>query len=392
MSEAELVRHLSELAGRNRPPDGMPCFLGAGSYRHFVPALVQAIVSRGEYATAYTPYQAEISQGTLQTAFEFQSMVCELTGMDVANMGMYDGASALAEACLMAAAATGRHRIALLSDLHPAYVEVVRTYARGHELPVDVFEPEALPLTDEHACLALQQPNFYGLIVDGPSLVDAAHQTGALAVVAADPIALGLLRPPGSYGADIVVGDGQALGVAPSFGGPSVGLFAARGELVRRMPGRIVGRTTDVDGRPAYVLTLQTREQHIRRQHATSNICTSEQLVALAVTVYLATLGKRGLRRVAELCYHKAHYAAGRLAALPGYALPFSGPFFREFVLRCPLPPAEVNRRLLERGIIGGLGVGDRVKKGLLLCVTEMNSRDEIDALVAALAQLGAAA
>jgi glycine dehydrogenase subunit 1 len=385
LSEPELVRELSALAERNRPAGAMPCFLGGGAYRHFIPSVVQEVIGRSEFATAYTPYQAEISQGTLQTAFEFQSMVCELTGMDVANAGMYDGASALAEACLMAASVTGRQRIALLSTVHPHSQAVTRTYAFGRGLTVDVMPPDALALGEQHACLAVQNPNFFGCFEDVDALEKAVHAAGALFVASVDPISLGLFRTPGEYGADIVVGDGQSLGVPLSYGGPYVGFFACRQQYLRQMPGRLVGRTTDAQGRTGYVLTLQTREQHIRRERATSNICTSQQLVALAATVYLAALGKQGLRQVAELCYHKAHYAADRIGALPGYSLGCEGVFFKEFVVRCPRPPSEINRALLERGIIGGLDVSDRIAGGLLLCVTELNTREEIDALVEAL-------
>jgi glycine dehydrogenase subunit 1 len=388
LSELELQGDLSEMAARNRPAGQMPCFLGAGAYRHFTPAVVDHIIRRGEFATAYTPYQPEISQGTLQAIFEFQSLVCELTGMDVANAGMYDGASALAEACLMAVRIGGRRRLALLSTLCPAYERVVRTYAAGHDIAVDVVGPGDIALTDEHACLVVQQPNFFGYFEDMAALAERARQAGALHIVVPDPVSLGMIRPPGDYGADIVVAEGQALGVPLSFGGPYVGVFACRSEHIRQMPGRLVGRTQDVEGRIGYVLTLQTREQHIRRERATSNICTNEQLVALAVTVYLCAMGKQGLRRVAELCYHKSHYAAERIAALAGYSLPLAGAFFQEFVVRCPQPPGEVNAALLERGIIGGLDVSDRIENGLLLCVTEMNSRDEIDRLVTALKEI----
>ena len=382
LSEPELVRELSALAQRNSPAGEMLSFLGGGAYRHFIPSVVREVVGRSEFATAYTPYQAEISQGTLQTAFEFQSLVCELTGMDVANAGMYDGASALAEACLMAAGVTGRRRVALLSTVHPHSQAVVGTYAFGRGLTVDVMPADALALNEKHACLAVQQPNFFGYLEDVEALEKAVSASGALFVVSVDPISLGLFRPPGEYGADVVVGEGQSLGVPLSFGGPYLGLFACRQQHLRQMPGRLVGRTSDAQGRTGYVLTLQTREQHIRRERATSNICTSQQLVALAATVYLAALGKQGLRQAAELCYHKAHYAADRIAALPGYSLAGEGVFFKEFVIRCPRPPQEINRALLQRGIIGGLDVSDHIPNGLLLCVTELNTREEIDALV----------
>jgi glycine dehydrogenase subunit 1 len=390
MSEPELLRELQELAAKNRPAGTMPSFLGAGAYRHFIPSVVDHILRRGEYLTAYTPYQPEISQGTLQTIFEFQSLVCELTGMDVANAGMYDGASALAEACLMACAVTGRRRIRILDSVHPHAIDVVRTYASGRGLTMEVVAAKDAAVTADDACLAVQQPAFFGYLEDLARLGAAAHAAGALFVVSADPVSLGMFRPPADFGADIVTGEGQAIGVPLSFGGPYVGLFACREQFVRHMPGRIVGRTKDVEGRTGYVLTLQTREQHIRRERATSNICTSQQLVALGFTVALCTLGRQGLRRMAELCYHKAHYAAEQIAALPGYALAVDRPFFQEFVVSCPLPPREVNRTLLERGIVGGYDVSGRFANGMLLCVTELNTRDEIELLVNALEAIGA--
>ena len=391
LSEQELVREMAALAGRNLiPGDGVAsggCFLGAGAYRHFIPSVVGHVIARSEFYSAYTPYQAEISQGTLQTMFELQSMVCELTGMEVANAGLYDGASALAEACLMACNVTGRGRIALLDTLHPDHAAVVRTYARGRGLAVDVVTYGGL--SEEHACLAVQHPNFFGHLEDVWTREAAAHAAGALLIAAVDPISLGLLAPPGDYAADIAVAEGQGLGWPVNFGGPYLGLFACRQQYLRQMPGRIVGRTTDLDGRTGYVLTMQTREQHIRRERATSNICTSQQLVGLAATVYLATVGKHGLRQVAETCYHKAHYAAERIAALPGYSLAFQTPFFKEFTVRCPNPPRQLLARLLERGIIGGLDVSDHVDNGLLVCVTEVNTRQEIDRLVEALEEAG---
>jgi len=409
LSEPELLTELSSLAARSQAAGlmasaggGLACFLGGGAYHHFIPSVVGQILSRGEFLTSYTPYQPEVSQGTLQTAFEFQSLVCELMGMEVANAGMYDGASALAEACLMAAAITGRrHRVAVLETVHPHYEAVVRTYAAGRGLAVEQVAAERPRVTEEHACLVVQQPDFFGYLEDVEALGQAAHAAGALYVAVAEPVSSGLLRPPGEYGADIAVGEGQPLGIPLSFGGPYLGLFACRQEYVRQMPGRIVGRTRDAEGRTGYVLTLQTREQHIRRERATSNICTSEQLVALAATVYLCAMGKQGLRRVAELCYHKAHYAAERIAGLPGYSLPLEGHFFNEFVVGCPRPVAELNQALLEEGILGGLdispGTGAGLRPGLrglreppehamLLCVTEMNTREEIDRLVEGLA------
>ncbi len=387
LAELELLQETAALAARNKTAADYACFLGAGAYRHFRPSLVEPLVMRGEFLTSYTPYQPEVSQGTLQTIFEFQSMVCALTGMDVANAGMYDGASALAEACLMACAVTGRKRIAISSRVHPNWIAVVKSYARGRDIAVDTLPHPDFTLTSEHACLAVAQPDFLGRIsVDAAAWGEAAHAAGALFVVAAEPISLGLYRPPAAYGADIVVAEGQSLGIPLSYGGPYVGLFACRDRFIRQMPGRIVGQTQDVAGRTGYVLTLQTREQHIRRERATSNICTSQQLIALAASVYLAALGPHGLRRVAELCYEKAHYAAARIDALGGFSVERGEPFFQEFVVRTPGPVAEINRALLTRRIIGGFDVSDGAEGRMLLCATEMNTRAEIDALVEALA------
>ena len=388
LSELELTREMAALASQNVvAANGTTSFLGAGAYRHFIPSTVAHVVGRSEYYTAYTPYQPEISQGTLQTMFELQSMTCELLGMDVANAGMYDGASALAEACLMACRLTGRERIAVLASVNPDWLAVVRLYASGPDLAVDVVADGAV--TDQHACLAVQQPAFLGHLEDVWTLGEAAHAAGALFITAVDPISLGMLTPPGDYGADIAVAEGQSLGWPVNYGGPWIGLFTCKNEYVRQMPGRIVGRTTDLDGRTGYVLTLQTREQHIRRERATSNICTSQQLVGLANTVYLATVGKHGLRTIAEACYHKAHYAAQQIDALPGHSVDLAHMFFKEFVVRCPIAPAEINRRLLERDIIGGFDATSQVENGMLLCVTEMNTRADIDRMRDALAEVG---
>ncbi|MBI4234633.1 MAG: aminomethyl-transferring glycine dehydrogenase subunit GcvPA [Chloroflexi bacterium] len=390
LSELELRAELEALARENATPGDYACFLGGGAYRHFIPSVVRAVVSRGEFLTSYTPYQPEVSQGTLQATYEFQSMVCLLTGMEVANAGMYDGATALAEAALMACRVTSRYNVVALDTVNPHYLEVVRTYTEPQGIGLRVTSADALALDGDTACLLVQYPDFFGAVNDLSAFERAAHASGALLVAAVEPIALGLFRPPGDCGADIVVGECQPLGIATSFGGPYVGLFATRERYVRQMPGRIVGKTVDSQGRTGYVLTLQTREQHIRRERATSNICTSEALIATAATVYLALMGKQGLRKVAEQCYHKAHYAASLIQRLPGYSLATPGVFFKEFVPRCPIPPKEINRRLLEQRIIGGLDVSDRVPNGMLLCVTEMNTRAEIEALARALGEIGA--
>ena len=389
LSEFELRREIEAMSRQNVAPGEFACFLGGGAYRHHVPAVIRHLAGRSEFMTSYTPYQPEVSQGTLQAHFEFQSMVCQLTGMEVANAGMYDGPTAMAEAALMAARITGRERLAVLDTVSPAYRHVLETYVQGLGLQVDIVSRGQRDLAADTACLLVQQPGFLGYLEELEPLSEMAHSIGALLVVAADPIHLGMFRPPGEFGADVVVAEGQSLGIAPSFGGPYVGLFACLQRHVRQMPGRIVGQTVDSQGRTGYVLTLQTREQHIRRERATSNICTAVGLIALMSTIFMAAYGKRGLRRVAELCYHKAHYAASLVSKIPGYSLPLGGTFFREFVVQCPMPPDEINRRLLDHRIIGGLDVSDQVPNGMMLCCTEVNTRDEIESLANALADIG---
>ena len=390
-SELELRREIEAMAAENVTPGRYSSFLGGGSYRHFVPAVVRQIASRSEFMTSYTPYQPEVSQGTLQAHYEFQSMVCQLTGMEVANAGMYDGSTSMAEAVLMAARLTRRDRVAVLDTVSPYYRDVLATYVQAPGLRIDTVPPGDDTLAEDTACLVVQQPGFLGYMDDLEVLSRRAHDRGALLIVVADPVSLAMFRPPSDYDADIVVAEGQTLGIAPTYGGPYVGIFACKQRYVRQMPGRIVGRTVDSRGRTGYVLTLQAREQHIRREKATSNICTSVGLIALMSAVYMASQGKRGLRHVAELCYHKAHYAASLIQDIPGYSLPIDGTFFREFVVRCPKPPEETNRLLLERGIIGGLDVSNQVPNGMLICCTEVNSREEIDSLAKALAEIGGA-
>ena len=387
LSELEIQQELGALASKNRALGAGPSFLGAGSYNHFIPAIVKSLITRGEFITAYTPYQAEASQGTLQVIYEFQTLICNLYGMEVANAGMYDGATSLAEAALMACRVTRREKVALADTVSPAYSAVIRTYCQSQDIAVETVSPENHMLDEETACLVLQYPNYLGYIEDLQKLVADTHEKGALAVVSCDPTAMGMLQTPGHYRADIVTGEGQPLGIPSSYGGPYVGLFATKQEYIRQMPSRLSGRTLDKNGKTGYVLTLQTREQHIRRERATSNICTNEALYALASTIYLSAMGKQGMKQVAELCYHKAHYAASQIVALPGYSLPISAPFFQEFVVQCPASPAEINAALLTKNILGGLDVSDRVENGMLLCVTEMNSKSNIDALVAALGE-----
>jgi glycine dehydrogenase subunit 1 len=387
MSELSASKHLAQMARRNADLNEYACFLGAGCYRHFIPGTVAHLTGRSEFYTAYTPYQAEISQGTLQSIYEFQSLICQLTGMEVSNAGMYDVSTAAAEAAIMACAITRRTKIVLAPSVNPVYSDVIHTYATGRNLSVTVASPDSDSVLPESACLVVQQPNYFGMIEDLATYSRKAHDAGALFVVIVDPIFLGMFRPPGEYGSDIVVADGQSLGNPPSFGGPGLGIFTCRKELVRRMPGRIVGRTNDSEGRQGFVMTLVTREQHIRRETASSNICTSEALLSLAAAIYLATLGKTGLQHVASLCYHKSHYAAALIGRLKGYTLGFAGPFFKEFAITCPVQPALINRALFEEKIIGGLDISRTIANGMLLCVTEMNSKEEIDKLAEILAR-----
>jgi glycine dehydrogenase subunit 1 len=391
LSEQELVADLERLAARNRPLSSWESFLGAGVYRRFIPAIVKSTISRPEFYTAYTPYQAEASQGTLQSIFEFQTMICALTAMDVANASLYDGATAAAEAMMLAVTHTGRHRVAVSSAVHPEYRRVIETYAQGRGVAVDVvahaggltpLDAVRGALTDAHAGLLVAQPTFFGCIEELASLAQAAHDAGALAVCTVDPIACAALVPPGEAGFDVAVGDGQPLGIPASYGGPHVGFMATRDALVRRLPGRLVGMTADHRGRRAYTLTLQAREQHIRREKATSNICTNHALMALAATVYMARLGAGGMRAVAEVSAQRAHVLASRLAALPGFAVAFDAPFLWEFTLRVPGDAAALAERMRERGIVAGLPLGGAdpsLRDALLVCCTELTSPAAID-------------
>jgi glycine dehydrogenase subunit 1 len=396
LSEMELAAEMRRLAARNSHMDDCCSFLGAGAYDHYVPAAVKNLVARQEFYTAYTPYQPEISQGTLQAIFEYQTMICALTGMDVANASMYDGASALAEAALMAAQLTRRSQILAATSLHPHSRAVVDTYARFGGLIVDSVNYDPISgavdlaaleaqVTDATAAVLIQNPGFFGIVEDLAPLVAIAHRHGALLVVCADPIALALLRSPGEAGADIVVGDGQMLGNSLNFGGPSLGFFAARQALLRRMPGRIVGETADNRGRRSYVLTIQTREQHIRRDKATSNICTNQALNALTATIYLALMGPQGLRRAATLCAQQSCALHKRLIELPGFQPLFTGPFFREFAVRYSGDLIRLNQDLAGSGLIGGLDVAGLLPDlaGIwLLAVTERRTDADLDRLL----------
>ena len=388
LSESEIMAEMRRLSAKNCDATGFATFLGAGSYNHFSPAAVYRIMSRGEFYTAYTPYQPELAQGTLQWTYEWQTLICELTGMDVSNAGMWDASTAMAEAAIMATNITKRKAVVISKGVHPQYREVLQTYAPSHGVEVREIQgvTELENLGSDVACVILQQPDFFGTIHDLNNTGAQIQAAGALFILVYEPISLGILKAPGEMNVDIAIGEGQSLGAPQQFGGPYSGMLSVKEKYTRSLPGRLAGMTKDTrDGKRGFVLTLQTREQHIRREKATSNICTNSSLIALANTAYLALMGKHGLRRVAEICYNRSHYLAGELAALPGFKVLNDGPFFKEFLVQTPIAPGELNRRLLDHRIIGGLDVSDQVENGWLLCVTEMNSREQLDALVAAL-------
>ena len=409
LTEMEAAAELGELSlvNENVRTD-LVCFLGAGAYNHYIPAAVDHILQRSEFYTAYTPYQPEISQGTLQGIFEYQSLIAALTGMEVSNASHYDGATAVAEAVGLANAQFHgkRKKIVISPAVHPQYRLTLRTYVQDMQMELvgdnpnivngerfSESSPESLiPQIDaETALVIVQYPDFFGRIYDYARLIETAHKTGALVCVVANPIALGLLKTPGEMGADIVVGEGQPLGIPLSYGGPYLGFFATRKQFIHKMAGRLAGETVDSRGQRAYVLTLTAREQHIKRERATSNICTNEGLLALAAAVYLSLLGPTGLRQVADLCYSKAHYTAEKISSLPGYSLYSDAPYFHEFPVCCPKPVAEINAHLLEHGFLGGYDLGQdypALNNQMLLAVTEMNTREEIDALVEVLAEV----
>lgn len=405
-SELELQRELGRLARCNSAADTLPCFLGGGAYDHFVPAFIDQMISRGEFLTAYTPYQAEASQGSLQAFFEFQTQIARLTGLEIANASLYEGATATAEAVLMALNVTGKRRVVVASTLHPHTRAVLRTYLE--DLPAELVEVGAADgatsreavrdaSDGDTACIVVQSPNVFGLIEDWGGLFDAckgASSKGAapLAIAVFNPVSLGLLKSPGACGADAAAGEGQPLGIPMQFGGPYVGLFAARKEYLRRMPGRLVGVSTDAEGRRAFCLTLQTREQHIRGARATSNICTNQGLLALRATMYMSAVGPEGLRRIAEQCWHKAHYLAGRIEGLSGYSLAHpKGEFFNEFVVKCPVAAQRVVDQARADGLLAGVPLaGERLggigaENELLVAVTEKRTKQEMDALVESL-------
>ena len=404
LTEMEAAAQLAEIASSNENVrEDLVSFLGAGMYNHYIPSVVDHVLRRGEFYTAYTPYQPEISQGTLQAIFEYQSLLSALTGMEVTNASHYDGATATAEAVSLAwAQFRGKRRKVVISPtVHPQYRAVLRTYTQGMELETAGDDPNAdlasdpadlAGMIDDNTMLVVvQYPDFFGRIYDYTKLTETAHSKGALVCVVANPTALALFKTPGSMGADIVVGEGQPLGIPMWYGGPSLGFFTTRKSMVHKMAGRLVGETVDTRGQKGYVLTLTAREQHIKRERATSNICTNQGLLALASAVYLSVLGKTGLRQVAELCYHKAHYAAQQLSQIDGMGLCFSDPYFHEFALCVGRPVEEVNEHLLEHGIVGGYDLGNdypALKDHMLIAVTEMNTKEEIDELVEVLSEV----
>ena len=397
LAESEVIAAMESMAAKNTGAT-KPSFLGAGVYSHYSPTIVDHLIQRSEFFTSYTPYQPEISQGTLQYIFEFQTLICQLTGMEVANASMYDGSTSMAEAYLMARRVTRRDKIVVAKSVHPEYREVARTYGQHGDaaiVEIDFDETRGRVtglevLDDKTAALVVQSPNFFGCIEDLKSLSDAAHAVGALfVVVVTEAISLGLLKSPGSCGADIVVGEGQSFGIPMSFGGPHVGLFATQEKFVRQMPGRLAGVAYDKNGNRGFVLTLSTREQHIRREKATSNICTNQGLIALAATIYMEAMGKKGLQEVATQNAQKAAYAAKVISAIDGYSLPFSAPRFNEFVVRGPQPATETLERLrTSNGILGGLALSKYYRghdNDFLVCVTETTSRTQIDQLADAI-------
>jgi glycine dehydrogenase subunit 1 len=404
ITEMEVVNEVNEYASINETVKDLSCFLGAGAYNHYIPAAVDSLLKRGEFYTAYTPYQPEVSQGTLQAVFEFQTLIANLTGMEVSNASHYDGATATAEAGVMAYHnfRGKRPKILLSSAVNPQYREVLCSYLCGYEnieietngLTKSTLESpeELIPLIDtETALVVVQYPDFFGRIFDLSGLAQKTHEAGALLAVVTNPIALGMLKTPGEFGADIVVGEGQPLGIPLSYGGPYLGYFATKKDFVRKISGRLVGETVDANGKRGYVLTLTAREQHIRRDKATSNICTNQGLMALAATIYMSLLGKNGLKQVSNLCYQKAHYAAQQLGKIPGFSVSTDSSFFHEFVLKCPKTIKELNNQLLDYEILGGYDLSlnyPGLKNQMLVAVTEMNTKEEIDYLADVLAEV----
>ena len=392
LAEPGVMQLMEQLASANIPTASHVSYLGGGAYDHYMPPAINTIVSRSEFYTAYTPYQAEVSQGTLQAIYEYQSMICRLYGMDTANASLYDGATALAEAVSMAMAVKGRTKVVVAGKLHPNSLHVLKTFieAGGDRSVMQSALQDGVCGASELeknvdgsvAAVIVQQPNFYGCLEDVDGIRDIARRNGALFIVSADPVSLGVLEAPGNYGADIAVGEGQPLGSALNFGGPYLGIFAVKKDYVRKIPGRLVGMTKDRNGKDGFILTLQTREQHIRREKATSNICTNQALNALQAVVYLSLLGKQGLGEVAEHSLQKSHYLAQKIASLPGYSLKYDSPFFREFVVKTPVPAGEVVEKMLEQGILAGYDLAAVGDEGLLVAVTEKRTREQLEDFV----------
>lgn len=396
LSEWEALREITRISNKSYSTDTHSCFIGGGAYDHFIPSGIASLLGRSEFYTAYTPYQGEVSQGTLQSMYEFQSMICELTGMDIANASMYDAGSGLAEAVLMACSVTKRDKVVVVGKVHPNYLEIVRTYAHGQNIEIIQTDPldgtanlEVLEevIDDTIAAVIFQNPNFYGNLEDVHEISRLTRTIDkTLLVSVVDPISLGLIIEPSAYDADIVVGEAQGMGIGLQFGGPYCGIFATRNALIRKLPGRLSGITIDAEGKEAFVLTLQTREQHIRRDKATSNICTNQGLMALASTIYMALLGKQGIREAAEQSTQKAHYLAEQISRLDGYSLRFDKPFFKEFVVNTPKPAGAIIDALLDKGFLAGLDLSRFNDEGLMIAVTEKRSKSEMDELVSALA------
>ena len=395
LSEMELVNELKGLCGKNAHLDEYVSFLGAGSYDHFIPALVDHLSGRSEFYTSYTPYQAEASQGILQATYEYQGLICQLFKMDVCNASLYDGATALAEAAILAHKVNHRSKVLVVKSVHPESRQVLVAYIKK-TLGLSIIEIDCQngvtdltklkeKISNDTSCVIVQNPNFFGCLEEVNEIEEIIHQAGSIYIVSVDPVSLGLLVPPGEYNADIAVGEGQVLGNELNFGGPYLGIFTCKREFLRKIPGRIVGETTDKEGRRGFVLTLQTREQHIRRERATSNICTNQALNALRAAVYLSTLGEKGLAKVAELCLQKSHYAARRIYQIPGFEPTFTSPFFKEFAVKCPISPRKINKLLWDNKILGGFELSrsyPQLENSLLFCVTERRTRGDIDRLI----------
>lgn len=397
LSEMEVAHEIHHKTRCNQGISDAISFLGGGVYDHFIPAAVGHIISRSEFYTAYTPYQPEVSQGTLQAIYEYQSMIAELMNMEVANASLYDGGSALAEASLMAIAETNRNKILVSQAVHPHYRQIIRTYGHGQKIEIKTIELEngitnlsdlASQIDDKTAAVVIQHPNFLGNLEEVFEISKLAHDVGALLITSNDPISLGILEPPGNYDADIATGEGQCLGNSLNFGGPNLGILASKFKLIRRMPGRIAGATVDSQGRRGFVLTFQTREQHIRREKATSNICTNQALNALAATVYLALMGQRGIQDVATLCLQNSHYLMDQIQNLAGFHLAYASPFFKEFAITTPVPAGEIVEKLMLQNIYAGIDLSQfdyGLKNSLLIAVTEKRTREEMDVFVEAL-------